>query len=173
MEKTPSVFLRREIMPEDCENMIRWLENEHVSRYLNESADLAGEMRDLLARTPEDMLTFQFNRSGSFYLVCDRRDASIGYARLAPLSGNRLEAVYVIGEEDLWGRGMGRQALQRIMSVAFLEKRADALLARIRLENLRSLHLAESCGMRQIGTLGRMAVFEMTAGQYLKRRSTS
>lgn len=160
-------------MAEDCENMIRWIENEHVSQYLNESSCLAEEMRGLLERTSEEMLTLQFNRSGSFYLVCDHEDTSIGYARLAPLSGNRMEVVYAIGEEDLWGRGLGRQALQRIMSVAFLEKRADALLARIRPENVRSLRLAERCGMERIGTIGRMAVYEITSDQYLNLRRTS
>jgi len=33
MDRAASIFLRSEIYPQDCRNLIRWIENEHVTRY--------------------------------------------------------------------------------------------------------------------------------------------
>ena len=169
MEKSPSIFLRRTIRIRDCENMIRWIENEHVSRYLNESRTLTREISSLLSRSPEDLLTFHFNQHGCFYLVSGSDGDSIGYAKLQPLSARRYEVVYVIGEEELWGRGFGEKALDQVLSAAFLENRAQAVIARICRGNTRSLRTAARCGMRLVRQDDAMCVFEITEADYWKR----
>lgn len=171
MEKSPSIFLRRTVRPQDCQNMIRWMENDHVSCYLNESATLQDDIQTLLHHSPDDMLTFHFNQHGPFYLVCDPDDQSIGHAKLSPLSSLRFEVVYVIGEEVLWHQGLGQQTLNRVLSAAFLEKRAHSVLARIDQDNIHSLALAQACGMKQTGMQSRMHVLEITEQEYFSRLS--
>jgi regulator of nucleoside diphosphate kinase len=167
MDKVPSVFLRKDIHIQDCENMIRWIGNRDVSQYLNESRHLGMEISELLQVSSEDMLAYHLNQSGPFYLVCESDNSSIGYVKLSPLTETSFEVVYVIGEENLWGRGLGEETLARTLRIAFLEKRADSVVARIDAKNTRSLRTAAHCGMKHIGNYHLMEVYRITADEYL------
>ena len=70
MKKAASVFLRTEIYPEDIPLLIRWMENPHVTRYLNEDENIAASLRTLARSVPAPMLTWRFNQGGRFFLIC-------------------------------------------------------------------------------------------------------
>ena len=139
-----------------------------MTQYLNESGSAAEEIRLLLEQTPAHLLTLRFNQSGQFYLVCDKSDRSVGFTKLCPKGGGQYEVVYVIGEEALWGRGIGHQALRLALNKAFFEKRADAVSAKIHPQNHRSVRTALSCGMCAAQTTGKLAVYSVSFGKYLK-----
>ncbi len=149
MKRAVSVALRADIKTEDIQNIIRWLRNENVVRYLNESPSAPDSLLNLLDNVPQHMLTFHLNREGRFYLVCDKRGVSIGFLRFRDLPpGDRYEVVYVIGEEGLWGQGFGKAALREGLNLLFFENRAKSVTAKIYHDNTRSLHTALRCGMR-------------------------
>lgn len=168
MDRAASIFLRSEIRPQDCRNLIRWIENEHVTRYLNESGKAPEEIGTLLKNTPPYLLTCRFNQHGRFYLVCDEAGRSIGFSKLTPGTAGRYEIVYVIGEDRLWGRGFGKQALRKTLKIAFLEKRAEAVVAKICRENRRSVRAVLRCGMRYVGDTGKLCIYRITMKEFLE-----
>lgn len=171
MGRAASIFLRGDVRPEDGKNLIRWVQNPRVTRYLNESAAAPRELQDMLLSTSPGLLTCRFNRDGRFYLVCDGQDDSVGFIKLRPNPGGPMEVVYVIGEEGLWGQGLGKQALRLALSKAFFDERAKGVVARIHRDNSRSLHTAAHWGMVQSATAGDMRIFKITLEQYLSRIS--
>ena len=44
MKKAASIFLRPEIRTCDVTQLIRWMENPHITRYLNEDEEIADEL---------------------------------------------------------------------------------------------------------------------------------
>lgn len=169
MERAASIFLRADIRPQDGHNMIRWVENKNVTRYLHESRYVADEIRTLLEQTPPHLLTYHFNRNGQFYLVCKEDGDSIGFVKLLRLPDGRCEVVYVIGEESLWGHGLGRQTLKLVLNKAFFENRASAVIAKIHTDNLRSIRTAVHCGMRVFEERERLTVYSVSMETYLKK----
>ncbi|NCB33045.1 MAG: N-acetyltransferase [Erysipelotrichia bacterium] len=166
MGRSHSVFLRKEIHEQDCQNMVRWISNNDVSRYLNESHDLKNDIEELFQSAGEEMIALHLNQDGHFYLVCEEDSSSIGYVKLSHLTDRCYEVVYCIGEENLWGHGLGKETLARTLRVAFLEKRADSVVARIDHDNKRSLRTAAHCGMKYMKDFHQMAVFRITAEEF-------
>ena len=169
MKKAASVFLRTEIYPEDIPLLIRWMENPHVTRYLNEDENIAASLRTLARSVPAPMLTWRFNQGGRFFLICQADDTPIGYIRLRTMQADAVEIVYVIGEESLWGNGYGKQALHAALSRAFLQKRVDKIVAKIHLENQRSIRSVCACGFRPVPQPGHLRHYRMTMDDYLER----
>lgn len=168
MKKAASVFLRAEITPMDVERMIHWMENPEVTRYLNEDAQVAASLRQLVRTVPGPMLTCRFNQGGRFFLVCHEQEGAIGYVRLRHLSPEGMETVYVIGEDALWGQGYGKSALRLALAHGFLQERASHMVAKVHAENVRSLRAVRSCGFRETGTYGELTHYRITVEEYLK-----
>ena len=167
MRKAASVFLRAEIYRRDVARMILWMENPHVVRYLNEEHHVVQSLRTLMATTPEPLLALQLNRTGRFLLICGKDDRAIGFVKLKPLRPGCHEIVFVIGEEGLWGNGYGRAAIEAALSMAFLEWRADEIIARIDPQNLRSIRAAGACGLTCAEDTGRLHTYAVTFDGYL------
>jgi len=147
MKKVDSISLRTEIYPHDMERLIEWMENPDVTCYLNEDDHVADELRQMLLTVPAPMLAFHLNRLGRFSLVCDTEDSAIGFIKLKELpEQDTYEIVIVIGEEDLWGRGYGAGAVHMALNRAFLEWHARKVVARIHVNNHRSIRMMCSCG---------------------------
>lgn len=70
MMKAASVSLRADITLADVDRMIGWMENPNVTRFLNEDPQIVHFLGQLSANVPEPMLSYHFNRSGRFLLVC-------------------------------------------------------------------------------------------------------
>lgn len=171
MEKAASIFLRADIKPNDGYNLIRWVKNENVTRYLNESSHVAGEIESLLEDAPPHLLTYYFNQYGQFYLVCDEQNRSIGFVKLRCQTGKCYEIVFAIGEECLWGQGMGKRALRRALHIVFFEKRAEMAIAKVYHKNARSIHTVSSCGMRRTKANDVLAEYAISMEEYLRRRA--
>ena len=167
MMKAASVFLRAEIFRRDVARMILWMENPHVVRYLNEEHHVVQSLRTLMMTTPEPLLALQLNRTGRFLLICGKDDRAIGFGKLKPLRPGSYEIVFVIGEEGLWGHGYGRGAIEAALSMAFLEWRADEIIARIDPQNLRSIRAAGACGLTCAEDTGRLHTYAVTFDGYL------
>ena len=167
MKKAASIFLRADITLRDVDRMIRWMENPNVTRFLNEDADIVYFLRQLSDSVPEPMLGYHFHRIGHFFMVCPECEDSVGFVRLNPLpETGAYEIVYVIGEDALWGHGLGQQAVRSALSKAFLHLRADRVVAKVMPQNLRSIRCVRACGFQQMAEMPRLVRFEITFDAY-------
>lgn len=169
MMKAASVSLRADITLADVDRMIGWMENPNVTRFLNEDPQIVHFLGQLSANVPEPMLSYHFNRSGRFLLVCTPQGQSIGFVKLTPTRQGCYEIVYVIGDESLWGHGLGTAAIRAAQSRAFLEWGAEELTAKVAPRNSRSVRGLSSCGFRQRGINGKYAQFSLTSQEYLQQ----
>lgn len=163
-----SVCLRHEVNIKDIENLIAWLENGSVTKYLNERPDAARSLRELKSGADEGLFTCHLNRDGIFNLICERDTGdSIGFIRLQPLSSGEYEIVYAIGEEKLWGQGLGGMALDEALSRAFFDERAKSVVAHIHPDNKRSLGMMKRSGFREVKSGATSVSFALTMPEYL------
>ncbi|MGI6716585.1 MAG: GNAT family N-acetyltransferase [Eubacteriales bacterium] len=170
MQKALSVRLRTDINTKDIQNIIKWLNNENVTKYLNESPNAKDNLLYLLENIQSHMLTFHLNRNGYFFLICTGHDdEAIGFIRLIDLPGDRYEVVYVIGEEELWGKGLGKAALSKALEHVFFEKRGKAVLAKISHKNIRSVRTAVRCGMSHVKSGTNFTEYSVTFEDYIKK----
>ena len=52
------------------------------------------------------MLRYLFNRHGRFFFVCTEDNEPTGFIKLKEKGKGHYEVVYVIGHEELWGKGL-------------------------------------------------------------------
>ncbi|MFD2609001.1 GNAT family N-acetyltransferase [Deinococcus taklimakanensis] len=75
----------------------------------------------------------------------------VGYVDLAHLSAHEGEFGIGIGESDLWGQGVGRQAGRLLLQFAFEELGLERVSASVHAPNTRSLALMRRLGFRELG----------------------
>ena len=161
----PFVSLRPEITRTHALILMDWLEDERVTRYLSDSSSVSRFIAQAIDRTQMPVLTHLFNQGGRFFMAHDRNDTPVGFVRLIK-TGPDCEIVLVIGDHDNWGRRLGASTIREGLKLAFLEMRADTVIAKIHPDNARSLKAFERCGFalqRQTPTLNALS---MTAGHY-------
>ena len=106
---------------------------------------------------------------GHFSLIC-RGDESIGFVKLRKLHERGVyEIVYAVGDETLWGRGYGESALRAALSMAFLERRAQSIIAKIHPENRRSVRTARACGFQRYSADTALHLYGLTMSDYLRQ----
>lgn len=82
---------------------------------------------------------------------------------------NAYGIVYVIVEESLWGQGLGESAVRCAQAQAFLEMRAERMVAKIMPRNRRSIRCVCACGFESAESSGELLRFEMTSAAYFQR----
>lgn len=147
--------------------LMDWLEDERVTRYLSDSRNVSRFIAQAVDRTPLPILTHLFNQGGRFFMVYDRHDQPVGFVRLIK-SGPQCEIVLAIGDLANWGRRLGRSAIREGLKLAFLEMRADSVVARIHPENVRSVKAFERCGFELMSATPTLVSMSMTRGRYLR-----
>jgi RimJ/RimL family protein N-acetyltransferase len=168
MDKAASIFLRPEIGAEDIRYLAHWLRSERVTRYLNEEADTPEALERLLSSTPEPLLQCRLSRLGRFFMVCRDWGTPIGFIRLVEQAAGDYEIVFAIGDETLWGRGCGSQALQAAMRLVFLDWRARRLTARIYHGNQRSVNTVCGCGFLRERSGAQLDAYGIRMAEYLE-----
>ena len=101
-----SVQLRQEVYRSDAWKIIDWLEDDEVSRYLNEDQNVTESIRQVINRVNLPILTPLFNQQGSFFIITLNEEEPIGFLKLVPKSES-VEIVIVIGDKEKWGNGFG------------------------------------------------------------------
>lgn len=164
MRKAASIFLRACTKRTDLDNLVYWLKNPEVTRFLNEAPGVVPYLSRLADTVPEPMLSFHMNALGRFFMICLEDGRSIGFVKLAktPEKGT-YEIVYAIGEDTLWGFGYGEAAIYQALKLAFEEQEAQKVIAKINPLNERSRRLAFACGFREEKALGNNLQYAVTA----------
>lgn len=162
----PFVSLRPEITRSHAMVLMDWLEDERVIRHLSDSRSVSRMIAQAVDRTQMPILTHLFNQGGRFFMAYDRNDVPVGFVRLIK-TGTECEIVLAIGDPDNWGFGLGASAIREGLRIAFLDMRAESVIAKIHPSNTRSMKGFERCGFVlkvETPTLKSMCI---TSGRYL------
>lgn len=163
----PFISLCPEITRADALTLMDWLEDERVIRYLSDSRHVSRFIEQVVGRVQLPILTHLFNQGGRFFMAYDRHDVPVGFVRLVK-TGPDCEIVLVIGNRDNWGRKLGASAIHEGMKLAFLDMRAEKLIAKIHPDNERSLKAFLRSGFLLETETPTLKSFSMTAGRYLR-----
>jgi len=161
----PFVALCPEITRGDALTLMDWLQDECVTRHLSDSRHVSRAIEQVVSRVQLPILTHLFNHGGRFFMAYDRHDVPVGFVRLAR-SGPDCEMVLVIGNHRNWGRRLGSAAIREGMKRAFLDMRAEKLIARIHPDNTRSLKAFERCGFLPDRRTPALDAFALTSERY-------
>lgn len=162
-----SLKLRQEVYRSDAWKIIDWLEDDEVSRYLNESQNVTGAIRQVINRVNMPILTPLFNQDGSFFIITINEEEPIGFLRLVP-KNKAVEIVIVIGDKEKWGNGFGSHAIKEALKKAFFSWRADQVIAKINFKNERSIKVFNKVGFREDKQLAREMQYAMSMDEFLK-----
>ncbi len=163
----PFISLCPEITRADAFNLMDWLEDEHVTRYLSDSRHVSRFIEQVVGRVQLPILTHLFNQGGRFFMAYDRDDVPVGFVRLVKM-GRDCEMVLVIGNRDNWGRKLGASAIREGMKLAFFDMRAEKLIAKIHADNARSRKAFERCGFLLETQTPALHSLAMTSERYLR-----
>ncbi len=163
----PFISLCPEITRADAFHLMDWLEDEQVTRYLSDSRHVSRFIEQVVGRVQLPILTHLFNQGGRFFMACDRHDVPVGFVRLVKNEAD-CEMVLVIGDRDNWGRKLGASAIREGMKLAFLEMRAERLIAKIHADNARSLKAFERCGFLLHNDAPALKSLSMNSEHYLR-----
>ena len=163
----PFISLCPEITRADAFNLMDWLEDEHVTRYLSDSRHVSRFIEQVVGRVQLPILTHLFNQGGRFFMAYDRDDVPVGFVRLVKM-GRDCEMVLVIGNRENWGRKLGASAIREGMKLAFFDMRAEKLIAKIHANNARSRKAFERCGFLLETQTPALHSLAMTSERYLR-----
>ena len=163
----PFISLCPEITRADALNLMDWLEDEQVTRYLSDSRHVSRFIEQVVGRVQLPILTHLFNQGGRFFMAYDRRDVPVGFVRLVK-SGSNCEMVLAIGNRDNWGRKLGVSTIRESMKLAFFDMRAERLIAKIHAENTRSVKAFEHCGFLLSSQTPTLKSYALTSDSYLQ-----
>ncbi len=164
----PFISLCPEITRANARNLMDWLEDENVVRYLSDSRHVCRFIEQVVDRVQLPILTHLFNQGGRFFMACDRHDQPVGFVRLVK-TGSDCEIVLVIGNRDNWGRRLGASALREGMKLAFFDMRAQKVIAKIHPDNTRSLKAFLRCGFVLDTETPTLRSYVMRSERYLQR----
>ena len=163
----PFISLCPEITRADAFNLMDWLEDEHVTRYLSDSRHVSRFIEQVVGRVQLPILTHLFNQGGRFFMAYDHAYVPVGFVRLVK-TGRDCEMVLVIGNRENWGRKLGASAIREGMKLAFFDMRAEKLIAKIHADNARSRKAFERCGFLLETETPALHSLAMTSERYLR-----
>lgn len=165
--KAPFIFLCAEITRENALTLMRWLEDEEVTRYMRDGGDVSLHMAQVLEKVNLPVLTHLFNRNGKFYMAYDKRHVPVGFVRLAIRSAE-TEMVVAIGDKKNWGMRLGTSVIRESLKIAFFELRSPRVVAVVHKENRRSIGAFTGAGFRIEHETPALQRFVLTMEEYLK-----
>ena len=84
MEKLISIELRNYIEKNNALNLIKWLSDFDVIKYMNEEKTMINTLNNILNNKQEPLLTYYLNQSCIFHMI-DLNNNPIGFISLIPL----------------------------------------------------------------------------------------
>lgn len=165
--KKPFVSLRPEITRSHAFMLMNWMEDDRITRYLSDSSSVSRFIAQAIDRAQMPIMTHLFNQGGRFFMAYDRDDRPVGFVRLVK-TGADCEIVLVVGDHENWGQGLGGRTIREGLKFAFLDMRAENVIAKIHPNNTRSLKGFERCGFRLVRETPTLNSLFLTAGRYLQ-----
>lgn len=162
-----SVILSPEVYRSDAEKIANWLSDEEIISYLNEDNKARENLINVINRVNMPILTHLFNNNCRFFTIKNPY-GTIGFLRLIP-KGEMIEIVIAVGEKELWGRGIGHNAVMEALKTAFFDMRTEKVVAKIKHTNERSQNLVRGIGFKKVKKLEREVEYHITKEIFWKR----
>lgn len=164
--KVPFIFLCPEITRENALTLMKWMQDEEVTKYLTDTQDVSEDIKNVVNRVQLPVLTHFFNQNGRFFMAYNKKNEPVGFVRLAT-KGNASEIVIAIGDRNNWGQKLGPCTIRESMKVAFFEMRSERLIANIDKRNIRSVKAFINAGFKSEGLKNDIYSFSITMEDYL------
>ncbi len=161
------VNLKQEVTRNEALTIMSWMENNEITKYLNEVANISAEIKNAVDRVNMVIMTHLFNRDGSFFIISTQEDQPIGFLKLIRLY-HEAEMVIVIGDTDKWGCGFGTEAIYQGLNQAFFQWRMPRVIAKIDPDNIRSIKAFEKVGFQFERDLTRSKLYSLDMDDYIK-----
>ncbi|HKL98677.1 MAG TPA: GNAT family protein [Mobilitalea sp.] len=161
------VNLKQEVTRIDAIKIMNWMENNEVTRYLNELTNITSEIRHAIERVNMLVMTHLFNRNGSFYIISTDQNHTVGFLKLVKKASD-TEIVIVIGDKNNWGHGLGKKAIHKGLSLAFFEWRVPRVIAKIDPGNARSIKAFKRSGFVLDKETPHLMHYSITMDDYIK-----
>ncbi|MGG7058836.1 GNAT family N-acetyltransferase [Clostridium nigeriense] len=161
-----NVVLSQEVYRTDAEKICHWLSDEEITSFLNEESNVQKNLMNVVNRINMPILTHLFNNNCRFFIIKNVY-GTIGFLRLVP-KGNFVEIVITVGEKELWGMGIGHNAVVEALKVAFFEMRADRVIAKIKKANCRSQNLFKGIGFKEVRKLEKEIEYHIDIQSFVK-----
>lgn len=164
--ETISIELSQEVYRSDAEKMINWLSDKEIISNLNEDSNVTRNLINMINRIDMPILTHLFNNNCSFFTI-KNIDQTVGSLRLIPKSKG-MEIVIAVGEKELWGRGIGYNAVLEALKKAFFDLRTDKVVAKVKKANKRSRNLFKGIGFKEVKESEKEVEYQMTKDIFWK-----
>jgi len=155
-----SIILSPEVYRSDAEKIADWLSDEEIIRYLNEDNNVRENLINVIDRINMPILTHLFNNNCRFFTIKNPY-GTIGFLRLIP-KGKTIEIVIAVGEKELWGKGIGHNAVMEALKTSFFEMRTEKVVAKIKKDNKRSQNLVMGIGFKEAKKLEKEVEYHIT-----------
>jgi RimJ/RimL family protein N-acetyltransferase len=162
------VNLRQEVTRNDAMIIMNWMENYEVTKYLNESNNIVCEIKQAIDRVNMIIMTHLFNRDGSFYLIHADDNNPLGFLKIVR-KHKEAEIIIVIGNQKLWGRGLGKASIKKGLEIAFFQWRVPRVIAKINSNNIRSIKAFENLGFSLEYEQKNTKIFSLSLDDYILR----
>lgn len=162
-----SINLSQEVYKSDAEKICDWLSDDEITSHLNEDVNVRRNLINVVNRVNMPILTHLFNNNCRFFTIKNMY-GTIGFLRLVPKNEN-VEIVLAVGEKDLWGKGIGHNAVLEALKVAFFELRSNCVVAKIKKDNKRSQNLFKSIGFKHIRELENEIEYNINMEAFFKK----
>lgn len=160
--------LRLDVNVLDAKNIIKWLRNKDVTKFLNEDKNSAAVLEYLIETGQADLLTYHLNKNSRFFLIDTPKEDCVGFITLFTISPmQEYEVVIAIGNPKNWGKKIGYSALKSILHKVFFGWRINKLVAKIHIENERSINLFKHLSFKNNGVKNSHVIFSITFDEYL------
>lgn len=158
--ETSSIKLSQEVYRSDAEQIVCWLSDKEITNNLNEDKNVTENLVNVINRVNMPILTHLFNNNCRFYIIKNIYGA-IGFLRLVPKNGI-TEIVIAVGEKDLWGKGIGHNAVCEALKKAFFDMRTEKVVAKIKKTNKRSQNLFKGIGFKEVKVWDKEVEYHIT-----------
>lgn len=137
----------RDLTPDDLDQLVRWRNDPDVNRYLSERLMTKEEAEAWFGRlrcNPKIWIKA---------ILYDDRLVGYGTVESIDETNRKCELALIIGEKDVWGRGIGGTILVEMLRYAFDELRMHRVWAVAIRGNDRSERLLKRAGFSHEGTM--------------------
>lgn len=161
------INLRLDVRLSDAKNIIMWLENKDVTKYLNEDPNSASSLEEIINSGRADLLTYYLNRDARFFLIDTHEEKCVGFITLAKKAIKDYEIIIAIGSPNNWGKKIAHHSILVILNEVFFKWRINKLISKVHIDNIRSINLFKHLGFKETIIKNNHIIFAITFDEYL------
>ncbi len=146
-------LLLRELVPEDAEDLGRWLGSDEIYTYWGRKAGKGEKEPALLFIDPRPNVKRKPSHDFTWGIVLRETNQVIGILEIFDVENDRMGMVGYRISPAYWGRGLCTEALGRVVGFIFSETPLDRLQGNADVRNTASNRVLQKSGFKLEGTI--------------------